>query len=192
MQGMASSIAWIAVFSIALFACITEARKNPTDFLQSAVINEHTEDNHHAESTLSNQKKTTNGNTLKDFEYHGTDAKSKEGKLLMKDFESKPGSILFLYHGNDAKSKEEKPLMKDFESKPGSILFLYHGNDAKSKEEKPLMKDFESKPGSILLLYHGNDAKSKEEKPLIKDFESKPDPSKDVKSEEEKPLVKDN
>nr|XP_027072356.1 uncharacterized protein LOC113697095 [Coffea arabica] len=130
---MASSITLIAVFSIALFACITEARKNPTDSLQSAVINEHTEDNHHAELSLSNQKKTSDGNTLKDFE-------------------SKPGSLLWNYQGNHAesKSKEEKPLMKDFESKLGSLLlYHYQGNHAesKSKEEKPLMKDFESKLG---------------------------------------------
>ncbi|CDP09507.1 unnamed protein product [Coffea canephora] len=133
---MASSITLIAVFSIALFACITEARKNPTDFLQSAVINEHTEDNHHAESSLSNQKKTSNGNTLKDFE-------------------SKPGSFLWGYQGNEAESKpkEEKPLMKGFESKPGSFLWGYQGNDveSKSKEEKPFMKGFESKPGLLSL-----------------------------------------
>ena len=70
------------IFTNVQFGCITEARKNPTDFLQSAVINEHTEDNHHAEPYPSNQKKTTNGNTLKDFE-------------------SKRGSHLF-YHGDDA------------------------------------------------------------------------------------------
>ncbi|XP_027065408.1 uncharacterized protein [Coffea arabica] len=168
---MASSITLIAVFSIALFGCITEARKNPTDFLQSAVINEHTEDNHHAEPSPSNQKKTTNGNTLKDFEskrgshlfYHGDDASP-----LVKDFESKLGSLLLYHYGAEEKPLRKDslfgaPLRKDFESKLGSLLLYHYG-----AEEKPLRKDFESKLGSLLLYHYGA-----EEKTLMKDFESK-------------------
>ncbi|XP_027167631.1 uncharacterized protein LOC113767660 [Coffea eugenioides] len=180
---MASSITLIAVFSIALFACITEARKNPTDFLQSAVINEHTEDNHHAESSLSNQKKTSNGNILKDFE---------------SNFESKPGIFLWSYQGNDnhhaesSLSNQKKTsngnILKDFESKfesmPGIFLWGYQGNDNHHAESSlsnqktsngNILKDFESKfeskPGIFLWGYQGNDAesKSKEEKPLVKD-----------------------
>ncbi|CDP14223.1 unnamed protein product [Coffea canephora] len=147
---MSSSVALVAFFSIALLACFTEARKDPRGILRPAA----------GPGAFTEQNEHLGSNTLNEFE-------SKPGSILHAD---EPRSIL-PYHGRDANSKEEKPQMKDFESKPESVLFIWGGDKANLQEAKPHMKDFESKPESILFIWGGDKANLQEAKPHMKDFE---------------------
>ena len=98
-------------------ACFTEARKDPRGILRPAA----------SPGAFTEQNEHLGSNTLKEFE-------SKPGSILLSHTDE-PGSI-HPYHGRDANSKEEKPQMKDFESKPESFLILYGGDKANLQEGK--------------------------------------------------------
>ncbi|KAL3534547.1 hypothetical protein ACH5RR_003008 [Cinchona calisaya] len=141
-------VGFLAFFSVILFACITEARKNLEDFQASP-------------STIS-----TNHD----------EAKAKDEKQFMKDFDLRNAQVLWYHRNHDeAKAKNEKQFMHDFDSKNAQIL-LYHRNDdeAKAKDEKQFMKDFDSRNAQVLGYHRNNDeAKAKNEKQFMHDIDSK-------------------
>ncbi|CDP15720.1 unnamed protein product [Coffea canephora] len=159
---MASTLAFIALFSLALFAGFTKARKDPGEYWQGVVARndqalfEAIEQLAHVASALSNKKKIASDcDTMKKHSVAATNKKS-----FVKDFEPRPNVSAY---GDDAKLKEEKSFMRDFEPRPN--VSAYGDNTDKS-----FVKDFEPRPN--VSAYGDNTDKA-----FAKDFEPRPNVS---------------
>ncbi|CAI9104498.1 OLC1v1003180C1 [Oldenlandia corymbosa var. corymbosa] len=144
---MASPLTLITLFSIALFAGITDARTSPGEYKQLVGKADETKKEvmqqlFQIESALSSLKKITSTATTNPNESFVND-----------DFEPRPNVSAY---GDDSKLKQEdKSFVKDFDPRPNVSAY---GNDSKlKKEDESFVKEFEPRPN--VSAYGGEDAK---------------------------------